>query len=67
MLDYCEPVASCVEMTPAAGPLLSNRARDRLHKLYRKLVLVSSVSWGGGRPKFPLLYVTRLRLVRSLG
>ena len=41
MLDYCEPVASCVEMTPAAGPLLSNRARGRLHKPYRKLVLVS--------------------------
>ena len=66
MLGYCEPVASCVEMTPAAGPLLSNRARDRLYKLYRKLVLVS-VSWGGGRPKFPPFYVTRLRVVRPLG
>ena len=59
MLGYCKPVASCVEMTPAAGPLLSNRVRDRLHKLYRKLVpVLVSVSWGSGRPKFPPFYVT---------
>ena len=66
MLNYYEPVASCVEMIPVAGPLLSNRVRDRLHKLYRKLVLVS-VSWGGGRPKFPPSYATRLCVVRPLG
>ena len=66
MLVSCEPVTSCVEMTPAAGPLLSNRARDRLHKLYRKLVLVS-VSRAGGRAKFPPFYVTRLRVVCPLG